>query len=706
MLVLWANAWQSRHHLHMVRLGAWLWGLAVLSSLCLLGHAYHGSYWHVTIPWWSLSTAEEGAPLLLALSMRLDFVAAAMLCMATTVGLGVYSYSMAYMAEAPSAPRYFALLATFLGAMLVLVLANDLWLLFISWELLSYTSYLLIGFEHRRAAAAASTQALVVNQLGSTCLLLALLIIQRVEGSVVLPLPGAMPALPPDAHTWLTAAGLCFLVAATAKSAQLPLWHWLPAAMEAPTPASALMHAATLVSAGAYMLLRVGPWLTPTVQLLTVGVGGLTALWGAWAALHQYHLKRLLAYATISQLGYVIMAIGMGAYSAALFHLITHALAKACLFLGVGVVSRFLQLHIVEAAATLDIRNMGGLRQVLPGIFYPYLVATLSVIGVPGCAGFWTKEAILSAVIDWSQEQAQVGHHWAYGVPIVVWGTTLLTAAYMSRQCWAVFGGAPRWQPMGVLATAWASVRQVAAAISRLYYRLVQRHRYQAVQPAYKALALQLSPWPLAFASLGFWYGPMGGGYHQGWVWQHLRATMLDTLPTPSVAHWAVVGGTVSALGIGMLWGVWSWQREASQLQSGAARPPWGEAITGAVASGYWGASQWVAWLERYVLVSLISSLYQGYVGVCRAVSWGEQGGQRKAIYGVRTGYVATAQIVARIDSWWKHAMAQLAGTMLYTSQGCSITQQRGMPRYLLYTVLSTLLLLLWMWWCSRGGLQ
>ncbi|MEL6539214.1 MAG: proton-conducting transporter membrane subunit [Bacteroidota bacterium] len=668
LLLPWTNnRWRGWYYTHLVRLGAVLWGLLALLSVLLLKRTYAGDSWCVTLPWWSLSVAGH-AWLSFSVSFRLDFVAAVMLWMTTTVGALVYVYSLAYMRPEPGAPRYFALLTLFLGAMLVLLLANDLLTLFIGWELLSWASYLLIGFWYQRAAsAAASTKALVFNQLGSLFLLAGLLVIQRTVGSLTLPAPGA--ALAPATDGWLTVAGICFLGAAAAKSAQLPLSYWLPAAMEAPTPVSALMHAATLVSAGAYLLLRVSPWLTPTVQLLTSMVGSMTALWGAWMALQQYHLKRLLAYSTISQMGYVVMATGIGAPSAAVLHLVAHAFAKAALFLGAGIVSRFLQAHAVHSLEAQDLRSMGGLRSALPGVFYPCLIATLAVIGVPGCAGFWSKEAILAAALYWTPE-VYAGQLWTYGLLVAVWGATFLTAIYMSRQCWAIFMGRPRWQP--------ARVAQPGGGT---------------------AWQMQLSLWLLAIASLSFVYGPGWGAYWDSWLWKQLQATMTDIGLAWQGIHSAATVLSVSTLCVGLFIGYlqrrWAHERCSELRQPKVA----GEIILAAITKIYLRCSQCMSWAERRALQRSLCSLSTGYTAMCRIVCRIEQQLWPYALDGVGKAYTAMCNAIARAGQQWSRGVVvQMARLPQRLGQHCIVLQSTGVQYHVLCMLVSVVLLLASIW--------
>ncbi|MBO8140578.1 MAG: NADH-quinone oxidoreductase subunit L [Firmicutes bacterium] len=345
----------------------------------------------------------------------------------TGVGLLIHIYAAGYMADDPDYGRFFAKLNYFIFAMSLLVLADGFVGMLMGWANVGLASYLLIGFWNRRpAAAAAAKKAFWVNTVGEVGLILAMLILLTSSGSLrfadVLPQAGL---LPPEV---LNAAALLLLVGAVAKSAQLPLFVWLPDAMQGPTPVSALIHAATMVTAGVYLVVRAfplfeaAPWGMPAVAL----VGVASAVFGAVAAMGQNDIKRILAYSTMSQVGYMMLAAGVGAYAAALFHFMTHAFFKALLFLGAGLV-----IHHFHGEQ--DVRRMGGLGRESPFVYWTFLIGTLALVGAPPLAGFFSKDEIVVELL--------AGGHTALWVLAVA--AAGLTAFYMLRLFCLVFAGNP-----------------------------------------------------------------------------------------------------------------------------------------------------------------------------------------------------------------------------------------------------------------------
>jgi len=367
-----------------------------------------------------------------AAELRWDQLSALMTLVVTGVGSLIHIYSIGYMHGDPLFGRFFTYLNLFITSMLILVLANNFALLFVGWELVGLSSYLLISFWFERdTAAAAGKKAFVVNRVGDVGFIVALMLIFSVFGSF------AFETVFEAAHSELTVAmataiALLLLVGAAGKSAQLPLYVWLPDAMEGPTPVSALIHAATMVTAGVYMVARTAPIfeLAPIAAATVAIVGAATALFAATIAMAQRDIKRVLAYSTISQLGYMFMGVGAAAYVAGVFHLMTHAFFKALLFLGAGSV-------IHGMSDEQDMHKMGGLAKKMPVTFATMAIAWLAISGIPPLAGFWSKDEILAAVFE-------RGGLWQ-----VLWGvglvTALLTAFYMTRMMWLTFFGEPRW---------------------------------------------------------------------------------------------------------------------------------------------------------------------------------------------------------------------------------------------------------------------
>ncbi len=365
--------------------------------------------------------------------LRWDQLSTLMTLVVTGVGSLIHFYSIGYMHGDSRFSRFFAYLNLFVASMLILVLANNFALLFVGWELVGLSSYLLISFWFERdTAAAAGKKAFIVNRVGDVGFIVALMLIFSVFGSL------GFDTVFEGAHhgdltgTMATAITLLLLVGAAGKSAQLPLHVWLPDAMEGPTPVSALIHAATMVTAGVYMVARTGAIfeVAPIAAATVAIVGGVTALFAATIAMAQRDIKRVLAYSTISQLGYMFMAVGAAAYVAGIFHLMTHAFFKALLFLGAGSI-------IHGMTDQQDMHKMGGLARRMPITFVTMAIAWLAISGIPPFAGFWSKDEILGAVFERGGLWPVL---WVVGLV-----TALLTAFYMTRMMWLTFFGEPRW---------------------------------------------------------------------------------------------------------------------------------------------------------------------------------------------------------------------------------------------------------------------
>ncbi len=371
-----------------------------------------------------------------------DGLSCVMMLVVTGVGLLIHIYSTGYMHDETDYARYFTYLNLFAGAMLILVLADNYLLMFVGWEGVGLCSYLLIGFWYtRQSAADAGKKAFIVNRIGDFGFLLAVLLLfvtfhtadmLRVEHDVLQAVESAAQAQVSSGV--LTAIALLLFVGAVGKSAQVPLYVWLPDAMEGPTPVSALIHAATMVTAGVYMVARSAVLFSaaPYAAEIVAFIGILTALFAASMAIAATDIKRVLAYSTVSQLGYMIFAVGLGAYAAGIFHLVTHAFFKALLFLGAGSV-----IHALGGEQ--DMRKMGGLHTALPTTHWTMLVATLAIAGIFPLAGFWSKDEILAGAIK------------SGGINILWWivgaVTALLTAFYMFRLYYMTFRGTSRLEP-------------------------------------------------------------------------------------------------------------------------------------------------------------------------------------------------------------------------------------------------------------------
>ncbi len=429
-----------------------------------------------------------------SMGFYLDSVTVIMLIVVTLVSSLVHIFSMGYMHGDPRYPRFFAYLSLFSFSMLFLVVSDNLLGIYIGWELVGLCSYLLIGFWFEKDSAAnACKKAFLTTRVGDVGMFIGMMMLFTKFDTLSLYGEGGIFAraaaqLSTADMVWLSIAGVLIFCGAIGKSAQMPLHTWLPDAMEGPTPVSALIHAATMVAAGVYLTARMFPILTETSSLVIAYVGGITALVAATIAIVRFDIKRVLAYSTISQLGYMMLAIGAGSYVAGLFHLTTHAFFKALLFLGSGsVIHAFHAMHahghddehehahphsqdshqqesgtspdtsllttesrqptaIPEIPPDQDMRNMGGLRHKMPITFITMLIATLSISGVPFIfSGFWSKDAILGGVLGRAMEWNSVHHYILFIMALSAAG---ITAFYMFRLIFMTFFGEPRNQEM------------------------------------------------------------------------------------------------------------------------------------------------------------------------------------------------------------------------------------------------------------------
>jgi len=369
--------------------------------------------------------------------LQIDHLTVVMLLVVTGVGWLIHIYSMGYMAHEGGYYRFFSYLNLFMFFMLILVLAANYVLLFVGWEGVGLSSYLLIGFYFlRKSAADAGKKAFIVNRIGDFGFMLGMFLLFRTFGTLdFVPLFAKATPLPADAMGHLgmfTVACLLLFMGACGKSAQLPLYVWLPDAMEGPTPVSALIHAATMVTAGVYVVARSHILFThaPTAMFVVAIVGCATAFFAATIGLVQTDIKRVLAYSTVSQLGYMFLACGVGAFSAGIFHLMTHAFFKALLFLAAGSV-----IHAIGGEQ--DMMRMGGLSKKIRWTYLTMLTATLAIAGFPPFAGFFSKDAILL-----SAYQSEPGGRILYAFGLL---TALLTAFYMFRLIFLTFHGKPRY---------------------------------------------------------------------------------------------------------------------------------------------------------------------------------------------------------------------------------------------------------------------
>ena len=400
---------------------------AVVTFTQLLGHDAHDREVIKPIFTWLAAGGFE-----VEASLLIDPLSVTMALFVTGVGFLIHLYSIGYMEGDEGFTRFFTYMNLFAFSMLVLVLADNFLLTFVGWEGVGLCSYLLVSFWfEREQAATAGKKAFVVNRVGDFGFMVAMFLVFATFGSLAY--EDVFRNLEGTSEVTVTAIALLLFFGACGKSAQLPLFVWLPDAMEGPTPVSALIHAATMVTAGVYLMARISPLLAASegALLVVAFIGAATAFVAATIACAQDDIKRVLAYSTISQLGYMFLAVGTGAYVAAIFHMVTHAFFKALLFLGAGSV-----MHGMHEQT--DMKQMGALRRWMPVTAATFIVGWLAIAGVPPFSGFWSKDDVLLAA--WDKHPAL----WAIGLV-----TAVLTAYYMSRQVFLVFYGGERWRPKG-----------------------------------------------------------------------------------------------------------------------------------------------------------------------------------------------------------------------------------------------------------------
>ncbi len=408
--------------------------VAFILSAMTLNDVVNGSSYNGTVYNWMTVAGMK-----LVVGFQIDALSAMMMCVVTFVSLMVHIYTIGYMAEDEGYNRFFAYISLFTFSMLMLVMANNFLQLFFGWEAVGLVSYLLIGFWYTRPTAiVANMKAFLVNRVGDFGFILGIGLLlayagsmdyqevfQKKEQLMALTLPGTDWAL-------LTVACICLFIGAMGKSAQFPLHVWLPDSMEGPTPISALIHAATMVTAGIFMVTRMSPLfeLSDTALSFILVIGSITALFMGFLGIIQNDIKRVVAYSTLSQLGYMTVALGSSAYSVAVFHLMTHAFFKALLFLGAGSV-------IIGMHHDQDIRNMGGLRKYMPITWITSLLGSLALIGTPFFSGFYSKDSIIEAVA--------ATHIWGAGFAnFAVLAGVFVTAFYSFRMYFLVFHGEER----------------------------------------------------------------------------------------------------------------------------------------------------------------------------------------------------------------------------------------------------------------------
>jgi NADH-quinone oxidoreductase subunit L len=552
------------------------------------------------------------APFSADVRFLLDPLSSIWLLFVTGVGMLIHIYSTGYMAHEGGYYRFFGYLNLFMFSMLTLILANNYVLMFVGWEGVGLCSYLLIGFYfHRKSASDAANKAFIVNRIGDAGFILGMFFIAWLCGSLrfVDVNAAALSGHFLKGDPYITAATLLLFVGACGKSAQLPLYVWLPDAMEGPTPVSALIHAATMVTAGVYMVARSNALfvLAPKSMMVVAIVGALTAIFAASIGLVQNDIKRVLAYSTVSQLGYMFLALGVGAFSAAVFHVFTHAFFKALLFLGAGSV-----IHAMSGEQ--DMRNMGALSEKIPVTFRTMLVATLAIAGIPIFAGFFSKDEILWQAWQYSP------YLWAIG-----YATALMTAFYMFRLIYLTF-----WSP------------------SRVSSHEVEHHIHESPKSMTWPLVI-LAFFSITAGWLG-WPASLGGSNHfekflePVFVHQSETAEVPASDEGPRTTEYLLMGLSVAAALAGFLMARRAYDNAGKGYVEpiAAAAPP----VYNTLLNKYYVDEGY-----DYVFTGRrkIGDLRLGVMGLGEASSWFDA----NVIDGTVNAAGWITRLTARISSWW-----------------------------------------------------
>jgi len=595
----------------------------------------------------------------------LDPLAAVMMVMVSLVGLLIFIYSIGYMEHDENFTRYFCFLALFAGAMLGVVISNSILLLFMCWEIVGLTSYLLIGFWYQKpSAAAAAKKAFLTTRVGDVFFLLGIVWLFAQTGTLLF-YNGGTGALEPLAlggmlathAAWgLTAAGaigLLIFAGAVGKSGQLPLHVWLPDAMEGPTPVSALIHAATMVAAGVYLVARVYPLMqagvvpggTTTALTAVTWVGAITAVFAALIAIAQNDIKRILAYSTVSQLGYMMAGLGLGGVAVGMFHLITHAFFKSLLFMGAGSV-------IHGSHEEQDVRRMGGLRRAMPLTFLTYAAGMLALCGFPiFFSGFWSKDGILAAA-----KHAEASGIGAGPFALLVFGA-LLTAFYMTRQ------------------------------VSYVFFGTWRGHGHPQESPRVMTMPLAI----LAFFAIALGaIGTPAWEWFKGFLENRVAPFSLAAFGAPEFFSLLGTSSLVVFIGLGLGWWMYgnkSPQPEEPDALEKALPPVWAvlrdkfyfDEIYGAtVIAFYYGWARVADWLDRYVwggAVAAVALLFRGWAQLNRLLDqYGVNGGFDKSCEELASGGGLLARMqTGRVQTYLRLlalAVVVLAAILIWSSRG------------------------------------
>ncbi len=631
-------------------------------------------------PWVNFGDVPGVGPLTIDLGFAVDNLAAIMMTVVCLVSALVHLFSIGYMHGDVRYTRYFAYLGIFTFSMLVIVLTDNFFLMYVGWELVGLSSYLLIGhWYEKQSASDAAKKAFIVNRIGDIGMFTGIMILYFTFRTFTFEaIFAAMAAgtVPMGSEAWLTAAGILIFCGAVGKSAQFPLHVWLPDAMEGPTPVSALIHAATMVAAGVYLVARTFPMLTADALTTIAYVGAATAFISATIAIAQNDIKKVLAYSTVSQLGYMVMGLGVGAYTAGFFHLTTHAMFKAGLFLASGSVIHAMHHAMHETrdhGDPQDIRNMGGLRKAMPLTYATFLIFTLAISGVPFTSGFLSKDELLAGTLAFGSNTG----HWL--IPIIGFLVAGMTAFYMFRLVFLTFSGS---------------------------HAEPGRERHLHESPAPMTIPL------IVFAVLSFFafyslnpFGAAGGWFTnavprpESVVPEGVRA--MGAGEFAEAMHHSHVPTIILSLlvaGVGILLAFLTYRKKAISADAVAARMPglhkfllnkwyFDELYGAVVVGGTLGLTKVLKWIDE----KIVDGVVNGTAGWTRALVFGYSEHRKDATVSANF-FIVAGIIVAALTAWW-------AGAWVFSLAGVP----GGAIGAGLFT-LSVGLLTLFLFWSGAGG--
>lgn len=619
--------------------------------------------------WFSLGVVPHFGELTIKLGIMIDNITVLMLFVVSLISMLVHFFSIAYMKGDERYNRYFAYLGIFTFSMIGIVLTHNILMMYIFWELVGLSSYLLIGFWfEKKSASDAGKKAFIVNRVGDLGMFAGILILFYTYNTfsfseIFTQISNGV--LPFNSEFWLSMTGILLFGGAIGKSAQFPLHVWLPDAMEGPTPVSALIHAATMVAAGVYLVIRIFGLLTADAMLFIAVIGMISSFIPATIALTQNDIKKVLAYSTVSQLGYMIMALGVGAYKFAFFHLITHAFFKACLFLGSGSV-----IHAMHHEQ--DITKMGGLRKKLPLTYATFLISSLAISGIPLTSGFLSKDGILASSVAF----ADLTGHWL--LPAVGFFVALLTAFYMFRMVILTFHGKPK-----------------------------DEHKYEHAHESPFVMVMPLVL--LAGLSFFFWYTPNPIAADQGWMlsnwiespvihtpesarFDFMRSDVVESVSSEPImysekysdamhsAHYPAMFLSLFVAGLGILFAfiVYQWKKIDADKLAGSMKPLYNFS------------------LNKWYFDELYQSTFVAFtMGISRFLAWFDL----KIIDGIVNGSATVTRVFSSITGFFDNNVVD--GLVNFTAFVSGLLgslfrrfQTGKVQTYLVYVVISIVILL------------